>query len=208
MNRQISEIFRHPLREPDEDLLEQARTAPEGDLRAFEKLVLRYQKRVIANCRYLTRDPNNAEDLAQEILIKAFFGMQDFEGKCSFASWLKRIKVNHCLSHLRKHGNRSYVGIEEGEVSRFDELKVPATAERLAGAIGDRALIGEILNSLPETLRVPLILCDMDEMSYEEVANVLAIGLSAVKMRVKRGREQFRERYDKMQTASARKNAV
>jgi DNA-directed RNA polymerase specialized sigma24 family protein len=60
------------LADPDEELLQQAREAPEGDLRAFEKLVLRYQRRVVANCRYITRDPNNAEDLAQEVLVKAF----------------------------------------------------------------------------------------------------------------------------------------
>ena len=53
--------------DPDEELLQQARRAPEGDLRAFEKLILLYQRRVVANCRYITRDPNNAEDLAQEV---------------------------------------------------------------------------------------------------------------------------------------------
>ena len=65
----------------DEALLLRALQAPEGDLRAFEELALRYQKRVVANCRCITRDPNNAEDLAQEVLVKAFFGLRGFERK-------------------------------------------------------------------------------------------------------------------------------
>src|ERR1700733_7717987 len=95
--------------DPDEALLVRALQAPEGDLRAFEELALRYQKRVVANCRCITRDPNNAEDLAQEVLVKAFFGLRGFERKSSFAGWLQRIKINHCLDHLRKQSGRSFV---------------------------------------------------------------------------------------------------
>jgi RNA polymerase sigma-70 factor, ECF subfamily len=193
--------FRSPFTESDEELLEQARKSPEGDLRAFEKLVLRYQKRVVSNCRYLTRDPNNAEDLAQEVMVKAFFGVRGFEGRSSFWSWLQRIKINHCLNHTRKQAGRFYVGIEETEVYNFDQLKVRATSEKLAEAIGEQLLIDEVLKSMPTTLRIPLVLCDMDDLSYQEVAHTLGIGLSAAKMRVKRGRKAFRERYQRFQTA-------
>ena len=188
------------LADPDEKLLQQAREAPDGDLRAFEKLVLRHQRRVVANCRYITRDPNNAEDLAQEVLVKAFFGLRGFEGRSTFGSWLQRIKINHCLNYLKKQAGRSYVGVEERDVEEFDQLKVHATAEQQAGAISDRQLISQILDSMSNTLRIPLLLCDMDEFSYEEVAQSLHISLSAAKMRIKRAREEFRERYEKMQT--------
>jgi RNA polymerase sigma-70 factor (ECF subfamily) len=189
------------LADPDDELLQQAREAPEGDLRAFEKLVLRYQRRVVANCRYITRDPNNAEDLAQGVLVKAFFGLRGFEGRSTFGSWLQRIKINHCLNYLKKQAGRSYVGVEERDVEEFDQLKVHATAEQQAGAISDRQLISQVLDSMSNTLRIPLVLCDMDELSYEEVAQSLRISLSAAKMRIKRAREEFRERYEKMQTA-------
>ena len=189
------------MADPDEKLLQQAREAPDGDLRAFEKLVLRHQRRVVANCRYITRDPNNAEDLAQEVLVKAFFGLRGFEGRSTFGSWLQRIKINHCLNYLKKQAGRSYVGVEERDVEEFDQLKVHATAEQQAGAISDRQLISEVLDSMSSTLRIPLVLCDMDELSYEEVAQSLHISLSAAKMRIRRGREEFRERYEKMQTA-------
>jgi RNA polymerase sigma-70 factor, ECF subfamily len=186
--------------DPDEDLLQKARRAPEGDLRAFEQLVLRYQRGVVANCRYITRDQNNAEDLAQEVLVKAFFGLRGFEGRSSFAVWLQRIKINHCLSHLKKQATRSFVGIEEEHVHEFDQLKVLSTADKLAEAISDQRLISEVLDSMPSTLRIPLILSDMDELTYEEVAQSLGISLPATKMRIKRAREVFRERYQKVQS--------
>lgn len=189
--------------DPDEELLQQARTAPEGDLRAFEQLVLLYQKRIVANCRFITRDANNAEDLAQEVLVKAFFGFRRFEGRSSFRSWLQRIKINHCLNHLKKQGGRSYVGIEEPDVEEFDQLKVQVTAEQMADAVSDQIVTGLVLDSMSSNLRVPLILCDMDQLSYEEVAESLGISLSAAKMRIKRGREQFRERYKEAQAANA-----
>jgi RNA polymerase sigma-70 factor (ECF subfamily) len=87
--------------EPDDELLEKARSAPEGDYSAFEQLVRRHQEKVRANCRYLTRDPGYAEDLAQEVFVKVFFGMRRFEGRSSFRTWLHRIKINHCLNYLR-----------------------------------------------------------------------------------------------------------
>jgi RNA polymerase sigma-70 factor (ECF subfamily) len=186
-----------PSTDPDEELLQEARKAPDGDLRAFEKLVLRYQRRVVANCLYITRDQNNAEDLAQEVLVKVFVGLSGFEGRSSFAGWLQRVKINHCLDYLRKQSSRSFVGIEEQQVHEFDELKDLTAAAKFAETISDQHLIGQVLDSLPSTLRIPLILCDMDELSYEEVAQSLGISLSAAKMRIKRGRELFRERYQK-----------
>jgi RNA polymerase sigma-70 factor, ECF subfamily len=184
-----------PAADPDEELLQEALKAPEGDMRAFEQLVLRYQRRVVANCRYITRDQNNAEDLAQEVLVKVFFGLRGFEGRSSFAGWLKRIKINHCLDHLKKQTPRSFVGIEEQHVHEFDQLKDLATADKLAESISDQQLISEVLDSLPSILRIPLVLSDMDGLSNEEVAKSLGIGLSATKMRIKRAREVFRDRY-------------
>jgi RNA polymerase sigma-70 factor (ECF subfamily) len=185
---------------PDEALVDEALKAPEGDLRAFEQLILRYQSRVVANCRYLTRDPNSAEDLAQEVLVKAFLGLRSFDAKSPFAPWLQRIKINHCLIHLKKHSGRSYVTIEDLDVNESDQyrLKVHAAPD-LAGTINEKQLISAILDSMPTTLRIPLLLCDMDEFSYEEAAQLLGISLSATKMRVKRAREEFRGQYQKYQ---------
>ncbi len=86
--------------------------------------------------------------------------------------------------------------IDEEAVEAYGQLRVPAVAHRGVEAEGNRQRIESILNSMPATLRIPLVMCDMDELSYEEIASSLGVGLSAVKMRIKRAREQFRLRYE------------
>jgi RNA polymerase sigma-70 factor (ECF subfamily) len=81
------------------------------------------------------------------------------------------------------------------------KLQVPVTAEKLAGVISEKQLISTVLDSMSSTLRIPLLLSDMDELSYEEIARFLGISLSATKMRIKRAREEFRERYKKLPSA-------
>ena len=185
--------------ETDELLALDAQQAPEGDLRAFEKLVRRHLGKVVANCRYITRDNNNAEDLAQEVLVKVYFGLRSFEGRSSFGHWLRQVKANHCINHLKKTSGRSFVSVDDSEACPTEELKTGATAEQLAEQISERALIGQLLEDMPTSLRIPLLLCDMDGLSYEEIAQALEIGLSATKMRIKRARDDFRARYKQAQ---------
>jgi RNA polymerase sigma-70 factor (ECF subfamily) len=182
-------------RDRDDELLRAALAAPEGDLRAFEQLVQLHRKRILADCRYLTRDENNSEDLAQEVFVKAFFALQRFESRSSFRHWLQRIKVNHCLNHLKKKEGKGYLAIDDEVMEGARQLRVPAAADKEMEAMEDRRRIGDVLNAMPATLRIPLVLRDMDELSYEEIAVGLGIGLSAAKMRIKRAREQFRSLY-------------
>lgn len=177
----------------ERELVAAARQSPEGDTRAFEELVELHQKRILANCRYLTRDESNYEDLAQDVFVKAYFGLKRFEGQSTFGHWLKRIKVNHCLTHLKKR--KTAVGMGE-ELQQDDErFSVAAVAERKLEELSKRQRIRQVLEALPLTLRVPLVMVDMDDLSYEEVAAALGISLSAVKMRIKRGRDEFRRLY-------------
>lgn len=183
------------LDDRDEELLRAARNAPQGDLRAFEQLVALYRKKILADCAYLTRDEANSEDLAQEVFVKAFFGLPSFEGRSSFRHWLQRIKVNHCLNHMKKRAGRNEVTLEETAFEDFEELRVEPRASRDLESVETRARIEAILDSMPAKLRIPLIMRDMDDLSYEEIAAALNVGLSAVKMRVKRAREHFRMLY-------------
>jgi RNA polymerase sigma-70 factor (ECF subfamily) len=185
------------VRETDRDaaLLEQARNAPEGDLRTFEQLIQPYQKRILADCRCMTRDESNSEDLAQEVFVKAFFGLRNFEGRSSFRHWLQRIKVHHCLNYLKKQGNRPGIALDEGTAEAHGQLQVPPVGDRNLENMSRRERISSVLESMPASLRLPLIMRDVDELSYEEVASALKIGLSAAKMRIKRAREEFRRRY-------------
>ncbi len=181
-------------REQEDELFARARSAPEGDLQAFEMLIQQNQRRIVADCRHIIRDESIAEDLAQEVFVKAYFGMHNFEGRSSFRHWLQVIKVHHCLNHLKRvKKNQVSLDDEEEGVSNSVQLSIEdKTLERMS----DRQRIHSILDSMPETLRLPLVLRDMDELSYEEIATSLNISLSAAKMRIKRGREWFRERFE------------
>jgi len=179
----------------DEELLRQARGAPDGDLRAFEQLVLLYQKRILADCRHMTRDESVSEDLAQEVFVKAFFGLRSFEGRSSFRHWLQRIKVHHCLNHLKKKEGKLGIAIDDEVVAEHGALQVEPVVQKKLETDVENERIKRILDSMSQTLRIPLVMRDMDELPYEEIAKALGIGLSAVKMRIKRGREEFRRRY-------------
>lgn len=180
----------------DEELVRTVQEAGGGDLRAFELLVHRHRGRVLANCRYLTRAVHEAEDLAQEVFVRAYFGLPGFRRDAAFGTWLNRIKVNHCLNFLAKRERRArHVPVDDPEVSRRRELIAEPVGEDRLVARDRRIRIGAVLDSMNETLRVPLLMRDLDGLSYQEIAESLGVGLSAVKMRIKRAREEFRERY-------------
>jgi len=179
----------------DEALVALINKSGQGDLRAFDELVRRHQERLVANCRYITGSPDDALDLTQEVFVKAYFGLKRFEGRSLFKTWIQRIKVNHCLNFMKRGKKRSFESLDDVPADASSELSVEPTAERDLKAQRDQAVINRVLEEMNETLRLPLIMCDMDEMPYQEIADELGIGLSAVKMRIKRGRADFRERY-------------
>ncbi|MCA9560991.1 MAG: sigma-70 family RNA polymerase sigma factor [Myxococcales bacterium] len=179
----------------DEELVARVRGSVAGDRRAFDVLVRRHQERVKANCRYLTRRPSEAEDLAQDVFVKAYFALKRFEGRSTFKTWIHRIKINHCLNYLAKQKVRRHVDLDVGGDAPPDPLRAGPDADRGLERQDARRLIGEVLETLPDTLRVPLVMRDLDQLSYQEIADELGVGLSAVKMRIKRGREQFRAEY-------------
>jgi len=185
-----------PANEQDDELFQAARSAPPGDMRAFEKLLEQHQRRIVADCRHMTRDPGVAEDLAQEVFLKAYFGMKNFEGRSSFRHWLQVIKVHHCLNHLKKQRGKTVVSIDDEGPQTSEETKAFSSHDRSEDRIGEQQIIHRVLDAMPDNLRIPLVLRDMDELSYEEVASNLNISLPATKMRIKRAREWFRDQYE------------
>lgn len=157
---------------------------------------------MVANCRVITRSAADADDLAQDVFVKAFFGLRRFEGRAQFRTWLKRIKVNHCLNHLRKTRGAIMVDIDDVAPEDHGALRTPAAAPVEVQAAADREHIVSVLDAMADTLRIPLMLRDGDGQSYEEIANQLGIGLSAVKMRIKRARAEFRERFARLSAPS------
>jgi len=180
----------------DEQLVERARSARAGDLRAFDELVRRHQSRVRTNCRFLTGSEEDAQDLSQEVFVKAYFNLERFEGRAAFGTWVQRIKVNHCLNHIRKRRGWTFVDVEDPAVAGEEPLRDTARADDATRARETRERIGGVLDRMSGTLRVPLLLRDLDGLSYQEIADRLGLGLSAVKMRIARAREEFRALYD------------
>jgi RNA polymerase sigma-70 factor, ECF subfamily len=188
----------------DTELVAQAMAAKPGDLRAFDELVRRHQVRVQTNCRFLSGNEEDSLDLSQEVLVKAYFNLKRFEARSSFGTWLNRIKVNHCLNHLRRNKDKTFVDVQEPGLEAHTAMHSRFDADQGAAAHDERRTIGRVLDDLPENLRVPLILCDMDGLSYQDIADEMGLGLSAVKMRIKRAREEFREAYNREQTSERR----
>lgn len=177
--------------DPDAALVARARSAPPGDTRAFDDLVARHRGRVVANCRYLTSG-DDAEDLAQEVLVKAYFALRKYEQRSKFSTWLYRIKVNHCLNHRRSERRRAGDMTLDDAPPSADALTVAAEADLALDRAADAARVRAAVAGLSETLRVPLVMRELDEMSYEEIAAALGLSLPAVKMRILRARQALR----------------
>lgn len=173
----------------DAELVALAQAAMPGDTRAFDELVRRHERRVLVNCRVITRSPANAEDLAQDVMVKAYFALKRFEGRSKFSTWVNRIKVNHCLNFLQKRAGKQFVDIDDTPLEGGEET------DRALHRQDMRTQIEATLEQMPTSLRVPLIMRDLDKLSYQDIAESLGLGLSAVKMRIKRGREMFRTLY-------------
>ena len=181
----------------DEELVRKIVDAPERDVRAFEHLVNRHKAKILTNCRYLA-NATDADDLAQDVFVKVYFALDRFEGRSAFKTWIRRIKVNHCLNFLRR---------KREIAEQFDDSTAEADAssrsqsplERLENT-ECRRQIQRVLRQMSEALRVPLVLREVDQCSYREIAEYLGLGDSAVKMRVKRAREEFRRRFAELRT--------
>ena len=178
----------------DEELVRLCRERLPADPRPFRALVARHRDRAINTAYRFLGNPRDAEDVAQEVFIKVYRGLPDFRATSSFSTWLYRITVNTCKNELR-HRSRRPTLLEPDLESLGILLPTVPSAERAVIAREQRDTIQKALDRLSETHREVLILRDAQGLSYEEIADVLGIGLSAAKMRVRRSRLAFQELY-------------
>ena len=132
----------------------------------------------------------DAEDAVQDIFIKIIGRIPDFADQEQEKAWLTRVLVNHCRDQLRKRKLRLYTPLEEVLEQSGSDLSVPGPEE--SGGIG----LLQMVLSLGEKYRGPLILHYFEGFSIEEVSSILGIGQSAVKMRLSRGREMVKKRME------------
>ena len=169
--------------------------ARQGDQSAFEQLVRLYEKRVLALTTRMCKNPADAEEAAQEAFLSAWQGLPFFRGDASFSTWLYRLASNACVDLLRREGRRQSaagpsLNDEETVIDVADDAPSPhALAERAEL----RQQIEEALSALPEDYRQVLILREMHQRSYDEIAEILALDLGTVKSRINRGRKRLRK---------------
>jgi RNA polymerase sigma-70 factor (ECF subfamily) len=182
----------------DKKLVLLCRERGSKDDRPFAELFRRHHRLVWYLCYRYTGDPQDAEDLVQEVFFKAYRGLMTFEGRSSLRTWLARIAVNTGRNELRRRARRVVVSPLEVE-ELADSLLEPGSLEERLLETERQAQLVEALDQLRPADREVILLRDLEQRSYQEVARMLNIGLSAAKMRVLRSRIALQEIYRQLE---------
>ena len=167
-----------------------------GDIQAFEELVLRHRQRVLAVAQRITKNREDAEDVAQESFHKAFLHLDAFHEKSRFSTWLTRIAMNEALMLLRRR-RRVFETLPENPENGAEyslELFVDQSPspEESCWRRERRQLLTKAINRLDPKVRRTILLRDIEERSVEETAQILGTSIGAVKARVFQGRRKLR----------------
>lgn len=185
----------------DADGLLVARTKS-GDVRAFEMLVVKYQRRIERLISRMVRDVDLVPDIAQETFIRAYRAIPQFRGDSAFYTWLYRIAVNtakKALLEMKREpvlaSNYSPLADDGEETSRVEnELTDGETPESLLASKEVAATVNAAIEALSEDLRQAIVLREIEGLSYEEIAAVMNCPIGTVRSRIFRAREAIAER--------------
>ena len=182
---------------PDRLLVERAQ---EGDRRAFDLLVLKYQARLVNLIGRYVRDHAEVKDIAQEAFIKAYRALPGFRGDSAFYTWLYRIAINTAKNHLASQARRiseAALDVQEAELGIAPEaLRETATPESLALRDEIERAVVDALGALPEDLRTAVTLRELEGMSYEDIALAMDCPIGTVRSRIFRAREAINRRLE------------
>jgi RNA polymerase sigma-70 factor (ECF subfamily) len=184
-------------READAQLVERVQ---QGDKRAFELLVAKYQRRVLRLISRLVRDPAEQEDVAQEAFIKAYRALPQFRGESAFYTWLYRIAVNTAKNYLATQGRRprtigQFQSDDEGEsFDMSDVVEDNNTPEAVLHGRQVAETVNSAIEALPEDLRTAITLREIEGLSYEEISKAMDCPIGTVRSRIFRAREAIADR--------------
>lgn len=183
--------------DPDAALMLRAK---KGDRKAFEELVIRHQQGVINFIFRSVPDLQEAEDLAQNAFVQAWKARQRYRVSAKFTTWLYKIARNLTLNELRRRSRHAHESIdapagedESQTIRQFEDRESRDASEQLLRSEIEQR-VAEAVSELPEKQRTALLLCQDEDVSYEEIAKVLDCSLSATKSIIFRARETLKQR--------------
>ena len=185
----------------EDDEAQLVKRAQDGDREAFQELVENYQRKVYSICYGMLKNEQDSLDVSQEVFIKVFKYLENFNRNSSFYTWLYRITVNKCIDFIRKQKRRSEVDYDD-TIQRTNEVEgddniMPSTLgiqpDKVYGRKELREKMLEALDTLSEKHRTILILREVEGLAYEEMADVLGISKGTVMSRLYHARRYFQD---------------
>lgn len=166
-----------------------------GDKEAFASLIERHKNVVYSLARHMVRNESEAEDIAQEAFVKAYLSLEGFRRECSFRNWLCRITTRLCIDHLRsRKTERAWLLNEE-----MPEPSQPGPDETLA----NREELQSALSKIPAHLRAAVVLRHLEDLSYQEIAEILRLPIGTVKTHIRRGRAALKRELERLRKEEA-----
>ncbi len=183
-------------REIDQELV---RRAQSGEKRAFELLVIKYQRKLARLLGRLVRDQAEVEDVTQEAFIKAYRALPSFRGDSAFYTWLYRIGINTAKNYLVTNGRRpptstAYSSEDAEGFDDADQLRDMNTPENELASKQIAEIVSATMDELPEELRTAITLREIEGLSYEEIAEIMNCPIGTVRSRIFRAREAIAEK--------------
>nr|WP_298248950.1 RNA polymerase sigma factor RpoE [uncultured Halomonas sp.] len=196
-------------RETDQQLVERAQ---KGDTRAFDLLVKKYQHKIIGLIGRYVHDHAEVQDVAQEAFIKAYRALGKFRAESAFYTWMYRIAINTAKNHLVSRGRRppgSDLDIVDAEVlDQSGRLSDTETPEAAMARDQLKAAIFDAIEALPDDLRTAITLRELDGLSYEDIAHIMACPVGTVRSRIFRAREAVDQHIQPLVTTARNHEAV
>jgi RNA polymerase sigma-70 factor (ECF subfamily) len=173
----------------DEELVARANVELLHVTRAYEELMRRYQRTLFNVCARYLGSERDADDVCQEVMLKVLYGLKNFEGKSKFKTWLYSITYNECITQYRKERRKRRL-LDALSLDPQEE----AVEERPVKAEGSSGLDRWLVHVNPIDREI-LVLRFVAELEFQEIADIMHMGLSATKMRYKRALDRLREKF-------------
>jgi len=171
--------------------------AKKGDDSAFEEIVKLYEKKICQTILFMVKNDSVVEDVAQEVFIKIYKNISKFNEQSSLYTWIYRITINACYDEIRKEKKVVYLStFVENENGEEQEINFEDSSQNVAEIVEKEATKTELIDAikkLPEDARALIVLRDIREFTYWEIADMLKLKLGTVKSKINRARKQLRD---------------